>query len=62
MTTSEAINHFGGVQKLADALRVRRQSVWKWKERPPMGRQFQLQAMTGGVLKVDENLTPDRVA
>lgn len=58
MTTSEAIKHFDGVQKLADALRVRRQSIWKWKRkgRIPMGRQFQLQAMTKGALKVDDDL------
>ena len=62
MMTSEAIEHFGGVQKLADALKVRRQSIWKWKDRPPMGRQYQLQAMTGNALTVDEDMQTGRVA
>jgi len=53
MTTSEAIDFYGGVQKLADALGVRRQSVWKWGDRPPKGRQYELQAITGGALKAD---------
>ena len=53
MTTEEAIQHFGGRKALADALGVWPQVIYQWGERPPMGRQYELEVKTGGVLKAD---------
>lgn len=53
MTREQAIEHFGGVGRLAGALGISRQSVWKWGPKPPDGRQFQLEVMTNGALKAD---------
>ena len=38
MNTQEAVAHYGGVKKLADALGVWPQVVYAWGERPPMSR------------------------
>jgi DNA-binding transcriptional regulator YdaS (Cro superfamily) len=53
MTTEEAIQHFGGRKALADALGVWPQVIYQWGERPPMGRQYELEVRTSGVLKAD---------
>ncbi len=54
MTTKEAIDHFGSVKALADALRIWPHSVYKWGERPPMLRQYQIQVLTRGELRADD--------
>lgn len=51
MTTQEAIDYYGGVKKLADALGVWAQVVYAWGEEPPMGRQYELEVKTKGELK-----------
>lgn len=51
MTTKEAIDHFGGIKKLADALGIWAQGVYEWGEEPPMLRQYELEVKTKGVLK-----------
>lgn len=53
MTTQEAIDHFGGVKHLADALGTWPQAIYAWGERPPMARQYELQVKTEGKLRVD---------
>lgn len=53
MTTNEAIEHFGGVRPLAEALQVWPQVVYQWGDCPPMGRQYELEVKTGGALKAD---------
>lgn len=53
MTTQEAVAHYGGVKKLADALGVWPQVVYAWGERPPMSRQYELEVKTDGQLKAD---------
>lgn len=53
MTTQEAVAHYGGVKKLADALGVWPQVVYAWGERPPMSRQYELEVKTEGQLKAD---------
>lgn len=55
MTTEQAIIHFGGLKKLADALGVWPQVIYAWGERPPKARQYELEVKTGGVLKADRN-------
>ena len=53
MKTDEAVAHYGGVKKLADALGVWPQVVYAWGERPPMSRQYELEVKTDGQLKAD---------
>ena len=53
MTTKEAVAHYGGVKKLADALGVWPQVVYAWGERPPMSRQYELEVKTNHQLKAD---------
>jgi hypothetical protein len=54
MTTQEAIKYFGSTKKLADALGVWPQVIYAWGERPPMGRQYELEVRTQGALKADQ--------
>ncbi len=64
MTKQEAIDHFGGakdggVRRLADALGISVQADYDWPEDAiPVGRQYQLQVITKGRLKVDQQKTP----
>lgn len=59
MTKSEAVTHFGSVKKLADALGLRSvQAVYQWPEDGiPVGRQYQIQALTKGKLKANPTKT-----
>lgn len=52
MKTAHAIRHFGGdKKKLADALKVRVQSIYSWGDLVPYPRQLQLEHLTGGKLR-----------
>lgn len=53
MTTDEAIEYFGGVKKLADALDVWPQVIYAWGDKPPMARQYELEVRTEGELRAD---------
>lgn len=53
MTTQEAIDYFGGSKQLADALKTWPQTIYQWGDRPPKGRQFELEVITQGKLKAD---------
>ena len=53
MKTQEAIDYFGGLRKLAEAMDVWPQVIYQWGETPPMGRQYELEVKTGGKLKAD---------
>lgn len=53
MKTADAIEHFGTLQKLADSLGIRRQSVYDWGEEVPELRAYQLQVLTDGALRAD---------
>ena len=55
MTTQEAIDHYGSVKKLADALGIWPQVIYTWGEKPPMARQYELEVKTAGALKADRN-------
>lgn len=54
MTVHEVIHHFDGIPGVAKALGISYQAVQQWadKGRVPMGRQWELQALTDGKLKV----------
>jgi hypothetical protein len=45
MKTQEAINEFGGVRKLADALGIWPQAIYKWGEDVPELRRYQIEAL-----------------
>jgi hypothetical protein len=53
VTTDEAIKHFGSLKKLADALGIWPQVIYKWGQNPPMARQYEIQVKTNGVLRAD---------
>jgi len=51
MKTQQAIEHFGGIKQLADALGIWPHNISRWGEYPPMGRQFEIEVKTDGALK-----------
>jgi hypothetical protein len=53
MKTSEAIEHFGGLKKLADLLGIWPQVIYQWGEYPPRGRQYELEIRSEGALKAE---------
>lgn len=54
MKTKDAIKHFGNQRKLCDALELKaRQTIHSWGEYPPIGRQYQIEVITNGVLKAE---------
>lgn len=56
MTTQEAIDHWGSAVKLADALGLTRDAIYKWGEYPPNETQYKIMVLSGGVLSVTINL------
>ena len=52
MTTQEAVQFWGGQTRLAKALGITRDAVHKWKQYPPMDKQFQIMVLSGGRLSV----------
>jgi hypothetical protein len=52
MTTDEAVKLWGGQTRLAKALGITRDAVHKWKQYPPMDKQFQIMVLSGGRLSV----------
>lgn len=67
MKTSDAISYFGNNSKVARALtadgwRITPQAVRNWKEYPPMGRQIQMNKLSGGELKVTPEQDQDHAA
>jgi hypothetical protein len=53
MKTREAIDHYGSVKKLADALETWPQTVYAWGEYPPIARQYELEVKTQGKIKAE---------
>lgn len=51
MKTAAAIEAFGSVKALADALEVSPQAIYQWGEEVPDGRDFQIEVLTEGKLK-----------
>lgn len=54
MTTQEAVEHYGGVRQLAEALGIWPHSIHRWGEYPPVLRQYEIQVKTGGKLKAED--------
>ena len=52
MQKTEAIRFYQTATKLAKALGITPQAVYKWPEVVPLVRQYQLSELTGGRLKV----------
>ncbi|HEY7824775.1 MAG TPA: Cro/CI family transcriptional regulator [Acidimicrobiia bacterium] len=59
MKTEDAIRWYGGVRRLASALGVWPQVIYKWGDRPPMARQYEIQVRTKGELRADDDPKPD---
>jgi hypothetical protein len=53
VTTNEAIQFFGSLKKLADALGIWPQVIYRWGDRPPMARQYEIEVKTEGKLRAD---------
>jgi hypothetical protein len=54
MNVQHLIRHFGSQANAALALNTSRQTISYWKAKGiPVGRQFQIQVLTGGILKAD---------
>jgi hypothetical protein len=51
MKTKEVVKHFGTKTKIAEALGCWHTTISSWGEYPPLGRQYQIEALTGGALK-----------
>jgi DNA invertase Pin-like site-specific DNA recombinase len=61
MTKDEAIKFWGGPTRLAKALGITRDAVYKWKKYPPIDKQFQIMVLSGGRLVVtNDNTTKDK--
>ena len=57
MTTDEAVKFWGGQTRLANVLGITRDAVHKWKQYPPMDKQFQIMVLSGGRLAVTNDNT-----
>lgn len=53
MNKSEVLRHFGGVGAVAHALGVKSSAVSQWGELVPARRAYEIERITGGVLKVN---------
>ncbi len=56
MTKKEAVDYFGSVTALCDALGISRSTYYRWDASIPHGRQSDLERMTRGKLKSDHNV------
>lgn len=63
MDKTTVIEHFGGVHRTARALHISAQAVSKWPSTIPIGRAYQIQAITSGKLIVDPAVYhgPDKI-
>lgn len=59
MKKSQAIAYFGSVSALAGSLGVTYEAVRQWDEVPEL-RQYQLEHLTGGVLRADRLPAPSQ--
>jgi transcriptional repressor of cell division inhibition gene dicB len=55
MTTKEAIEHYGSIKKLADALGMWPHVIYRWGEYPPKARQYELEVKTNRKLKAEKD-------
>ncbi|MCO3711310.1 Cro/CI family transcriptional regulator [Pseudomonas aeruginosa] len=52
MTKTQVISHFRGVSKVAKALNITYEAVRQWPEEIPKLRQYEIERITKGALKV----------
>ncbi|MDM5064021.1 Cro/CI family transcriptional regulator [Aeromonas salmonicida] len=55
MKKQDAIEHFGGANKLAQALGCRPQAISQWGNDVPKGRAYQIEVLTDGKLKANQS-------
>lgn len=55
MKRQAAIDHYGSIPNLASALNITYEAVRQWGEDVPKLRQYQLEKLTGGILKADDD-------
>jgi hypothetical protein len=53
VTTIQAIQWFGGRKKMSDALCIWPHATYRWGEFPPKLRQYEMESLSDGELKVD---------
>jgi hypothetical protein len=53
MTTQEAVDHYGGIKKLAAELGIWAHVIYRWGDYPPKARQYELEVKTKGKLKAE---------
>ena len=59
MKTKEAIQYYGNIKKLADALGMWPHVIYRWGEHPPVARQYELDVKTNGKLKSEKDGRPN---
>lgn len=52
MTTRAAIEHYKDVMALSKALKISRTAIYKWGKYPPLLRQYEIEKLTDGKLRV----------
>jgi hypothetical protein len=62
MKKRDVIEHFGTVKSTARYLGISNKAVYAWPDAVPLGTAYRLQALTGGKLKVQESLYPNKRA
>lgn len=61
MKTKDAIDYFQkeeskGAKGLADTLGISVAAIYQWGEYPPLGRQYQIEALSKGALRTSQSL------
>lgn len=54
MTTDEAIAFFGSRKKMSERLNIWPHGTYRWGDHPPRLRQFEIERISKGELKVEE--------
>jgi len=53
MLTKDVISHFGDISKAARAIGCTRGAIYAWGEHPPRLRQYDIERITGGLLRAE---------
>ncbi|HDO1383607.1 TPA: Cro/Cl family transcriptional regulator [Aeromonas veronii] len=57
MKKEDAISYFGSAAELARSLNISEPAVSRWGDTIPKGRAYQIEVLTGGKLKADQQHT-----
>ena len=55
MKTKEAIEYFGSIKNLAEALNIWPHNISRCGDTPPLSRQYEIEVKTEGKLKAEES-------